>query len=203
MTSSSESNEVVLLIAEFNALRAEILDNFNTARSVASIYLAAVGAVGLAAVSGNVSPNIIVVVPIVTALFWWVHLDTRMVVSLIGVYLRHLSSRAQELASSSQVFSWEEFQRGDVRKKPAYFPLRVASALDGLAWPLYTFPAALALFLTRRGASEPLKIYAERSTGEEFLFPVWLWWAGAVSIVVVSMRAHLTEGTYSSPHKVR
>jgi hypothetical protein len=78
--------EANLLIAEFNALRAEMLDNFQTARTVATLYLAAVGAIFFAVLSGSANPNVILLVPGITIIFWWIHLDTRRIVAMLGGY---------------------------------------------------------------------------------------------------------------------
>ena len=99
--------EASLLIAEFNALRAEMLDNFQTARTVATLYLAAVGAIFFAVLSGSANPSVILLIPGVTVIFWWIHLDTRMIVAMLGGYLDILSKRARELGSD-RIFFWEQ-----------------------------------------------------------------------------------------------
>ena len=104
---SRAENETNLLIAEFNALRAEMIDNFQTARTIVTIYLTGVGAVFFSVISGTVNPNVTILIPIITAIFWWVHLDTRMIVAILGGYLDKLSERARFLGSD-KIFIWEQ-----------------------------------------------------------------------------------------------
>jgi hypothetical protein len=143
--------EANLLIAEFNALRAEMLDNFQTARTVATLYLAAVGAIFFAVLSGSANPNVILLVPGITIIFWWIHLDTRRIVAMLGGYLEILSKRARELGSE-RIFFWEQEIRLKDRRlceiPCGFWPWKIGAALDGVAYMIYAPPGILSLWVT-------------------------------------------------------
>jgi hypothetical protein len=195
MTNAGQSErETTLLVAEFNALRSELLDHLGTARTIVGLYLISVGTIASLAVSGRFTPQIIVILPLLSAIFWWVHLDTRMAVTEIGRYIAAgLVPHAQELGSH-RCFGWEKTLRG----RAGWWLFKFSSGLDGSAWPIYLLPSILALFLMREGATAPITLVTEVGTVRSFQYPVWLWWLTATLQFLLTIRAFAIERSWWS-----
>jgi len=214
MTNDSEvnignpENETSLLIAEFNALRGEMIDNFQTARTIVTIYLTAVGAIFFAVFSGSVTAKVTLLVPAISAIFWWVHLDTRMIVAILGGYLDKISERARVLGSD-KIFIWEQ----EIRLKdrtifkihPGLIPWKIGGALDGVAYLIYLPPSIIALWISY-GKVGGLTLYEDPTTKLKpfFVFPEYTWWISLIAVLIVFLRAIITDRTWwQAPNIIR
>jgi hypothetical protein len=197
---SNAEIECDLLICEYNALRAEMLDNFQTARTLLTVYLTAVGTIFFAVISGSVDAHSIILIPAISTIFWWIHLDTRMIVSMLGAYLNKLSARAREL-SSDRIFRWEEEirfnQRASRQIHLALLPWKILGSIDGAAYMIYMPPSAIALWITY-GKIGSVTLYQDAATRSKvfFTFPASAWWISAAALLVVFGRAIVTENAW-------
>ena len=180
--SERHEREMTFLVTEFEALRSEFLDNLGTARTIVGLFLVSLGAIGSFAVSGRITPQVLVILPLLSSVFWWVHLDTRMVVSEIAQYIAtQLAPQARELGSIRS-FAWEDWLRtrspkANTHPSSAFWAFRLSTGLDGSAWPIYLLPSVLSLLLTIEGATDPILLFKEEAH-RSFYYPVWLWWLG-------------------------
>lgn len=153
-TRSVQELELSVLLAEFNALRAEVIENFITARTILGLHFTAVGAIAALALSGDVHPRILILIPLISALLWWLHLDTRMSIGILGGYLNTvLRERAKQLTGSALSLFWEKGIRelkGSMEAE-TFWPLRGSEGVSWGAWSIYFIPSALALLLTTPG----------------------------------------------------
>lgn len=191
--------EVTFLVMEYEALRSEILDNFGTARTMVGLFLLSLGAIGGFAVSGRATPKILVILPLLSAVFWWVHLDTRMIVTEIGCYISsRLAPRARALGSEESL-AWEDTLRDTSNTDPcspsSFRVFKFSTGLDGSAWPIYLLPSLLSLSVTADGATTPILLFIDQ-TNRSFYYPVWLWWVGALLQLLLVARAFITESKW-------
>jgi len=198
--------EMTFLITEFNVLRSEFIDNLGTARTMIGLFLVSLGAVGSLAVSGHITPQVIVILPLLSSVFWWVHLDTRMVVAEIALYIAtQLAPQARELGSERSL-AWEDWIRTastetHTHPSSAFWVFKLSTGLDGSAWPVYLLPSILALVLTVEGATAPILLFKTQAHSS-FYYPVWLWWLGGGLQILLVGRAFTIERTWWNATKV-
>ncbi len=185
-------------LGEFAALRAEIIDNFTTARTLATLFATvSVGLAGLV-VSGNLELGALIILPILGLLLWWVHLDTRTIVSVIGRYIGNdLKHAVTSSTGDKSLFGWEQFVRDAYRHQGL---LRLAAGFDGSAWPFYLLPISFALYATRDARFTGMPILVKADT-VSFL-PSWVWWVTLVLTVVVLVRAIWAEWSWWTATKM-
>lgn len=196
---AQQEREATFLVMEYEALRSEILDNLGTARTMIGLFLLSVGAIGGLAVSGSATPTILVILPLLSGVFWWVHLDTRMIVTEIGCYIAsRLAPRARAL-SSEESLAWEDSLRTAAnaaeRRSSAFWAFKFSTGLDGSAWPIYLLPSLLSLSLTADGATAPILLFTDQAH-RSFFYPLWLWWVGALLQPLLVARALTTERSW-------
>lgn len=191
--------ELTLLITEFQALHAEILDSLGTARTLVGLFLVSLGALASVAVSGRVTPQVLVILPLLSAVFWCLHLDTRMVVAEIALYVATCLAPQARALGSERSLGWESWLRcppgGGARPSSSFWAYKLSTGLDGSAWPVYLLPSLLALVLTIEGATAPLFLFRANS-GHIFYYPVWLWWLGALLQGLLILRAYGIESDW-------
>ncbi len=166
-------DELDLLVTEYNALRAELLDHYASQRTILQLYLAAVGIIAGFAVSG-IKQDIVVLVALVSPVFWWLHMNASARIELIDSYLRDvLSTRAQQLGST-WVFRWEDLKTWVWTNFPWRLVLRIGTGLHGNAWTMYLLPSALSLVWTGRDAVSIIFHLSAGTQDQTILFWAWL-----------------------------
>lgn len=116
-TSTQQMLQVVL--AEYNALRAEIQNRSNIQSTLLQLHLTALTLILGGALSEKLGPWIIFLIPFESTIFglWW--LDHSLVIMEIGTYIREsVEPRVSELLNVERAMYWEaNFKEGVVAPK--------------------------------------------------------------------------------------
>jgi hypothetical protein len=131
-----------------------------------------------------------------------------MIVAILGGYIDKLSERARVLGSG-HIFIWEQEIRFNERTifkiHPGLIPWKIGGALDGVAYLIYLPPSLIALWMSY-GKIGGFTLYEDPATrlNPFFIFPESTWWISLIVVLIVFVRAIVTERTWwQAPNIIR
>jgi hypothetical protein len=165
-----------IAVAEFNAMRAEILSRSTAQQNLLNLTIVAVGAVGSVAFSGASRQPVLLILPIVSCIFGMLYFDHGFAIGNIGRYIKdELAPAVRSESNWSHALAWEDFVR------------RIASSQTRFRRSAVQFdiPILFAFLFV------PVMISAYMATQ---LANTWLWLAWSVGVVAEMLTAAVGLG---------
>jgi hypothetical protein len=162
MTSGGETNESVIILAEYAQIKDEQRARIGFRDNLLYVTLAAVTAVTAVAAQTE-RPDLALALPLICVVLGWTYLVNDEKISAIGRYVRtQLGPRLAAVAGSRvAIFEWETFHRGDSRRVAR----KTIQAIVDLTAFLVVPYAALVAFWCYGRTTETLLLAASAAEG--------------------------------------
>jgi hypothetical protein len=138
-------HKIQAILAEYNALRAEIQQRSDFQHRILQLHITTLTIVLGAAVSQPLGHLIFLLIPITTSLFglWW--LDNRRAIREIGMYIQFaIESKMNSLLKDDELMFWES--RGTALPKPIFSKRRlfISTTITSIT---FTWPSFITLII--------------------------------------------------------
>jgi hypothetical protein len=158
-------------LAEFNALRAEILSRSTSQQNLLNLTLVATGAIGSVAFSDTARQPVLLVVPIISCIFGMLYFDHGFAIGNIGRYIRDELTLAVRTESGwPHALGWEDFVRRSMAP-PSRFHRGTVQFSIPILFAFLFIPTVISVYMATQ------------------LTNTWLWLAWSIGIIAEILTA--------------
>lgn len=142
---SNVDEQLKIILAEYNALRAEILQRSSAQSRIAEFHITILtGIIGAAVLHPDASPWLLLLVPIEASLFGTWYIDHGIFIAKLGGYIHEVIEQTVKKLCGVPVLSWES----SLKEASSLLPTWRHSLLAQLAFLPFAAPSLLALVMS-------------------------------------------------------